>query len=85
MPTMLLEAGESDSAPQADRSPGVGWQSVIDLHDCRTPHLDDIRWVRQTMLEAAARAEATVIGEHFHRFTPHGISGVVVIGESHLA
>jgi spermidine synthase len=37
------------------------------------------------MLEAARRAEATVVSEQFHRFEPHGISGVVVIGESHLA
>lgn len=64
---------------------GVGWQCVVDLHRCGTPHLDEIGWVRLTMLEAARRAEATVVSEHFHRFEPHGISGVVVIGESHLA
>lgn len=64
---------------------GVGWQCVIDLHHCKTPHLDNIDWVRQTMIEAAVRAEATVVSEQFHRFLPHGISGVVVIGESHLA
>ncbi|HEY6578042.1 MAG TPA: adenosylmethionine decarboxylase [Rhizomicrobium sp.] len=63
----------------------VGWQSLLDLHGCCTPHLDDIDWVRRTMLEAANRAKATVVGQHFHRFEPHGISGVVVIGESHLA
>jgi S-adenosylmethionine decarboxylase proenzyme len=27
---------------------------------------------------------ATVIGAHFHTFSPHGVSGVVVIAESHL-
>jgi spermidine synthase len=64
---------------------GIGWQCVIDLHRCATPHLDDLDWVRETMLEAARRAEATIINEQFHRFEPHGISGVVVIGESHLA
>lgn len=37
------------------------------------------------MLEAAYRARATVVGQHFYRFEPQGISGVVVIGESHLA
>jgi spermidine synthase len=63
----------------------IGWQCVIDLHRCATPHLDDLDWVRVTMLEAARRAEATIVNEQFHRFEPHGISGVVVIGESHLA
>ncbi|HEY3638240.1 MAG TPA: adenosylmethionine decarboxylase, partial [Rhizomicrobium sp.] len=66
-------------------STAVGWQCVIDLHNCATPYLDDLGWVRRTMLEAAHRAEATFVSEQFHRFEPHGISGVVVIGESHLA
>jgi spermidine synthase len=70
---------------QMDKNVGVGWQYVVDLHGCTAPKLDDIEWVRDTMLRAAARAGASVVGEQFHRFVPHGISGVVVIGESHLA
>lgn len=70
----------SKEAPSA-----VGWHCVIDLHDCESPYLDDTDWVRQAMLVAASRAEATIVGERFHRFEPQGISGVVIIGESHLA
>jgi spermidine synthase len=76
-----LEPARANSADQR----GVGWQCVIDLHRCATPHLDDVGWVRGTMLEAARRAEATIVSEQFHRFEPHGISGVVVIGKSHFA
>ena len=37
-------------------------------------------------MEAAARkAHATIINSTFHHFSPHGVSGVVVIQESHLA
>jgi spermidine synthase len=71
--------------PLSAAQPSLGWQTLIDLHDCETPHLDDVTWVRAAMLEAAVRAEATIVGERFHRFEPHGISGVVMIGESHLA
>jgi spermidine synthase len=74
-----------DAARSQINSNSVGWQCVVDLHDCETPHLDEIGWVRETMLMAASLAEATVVGEHFHRFRPHGVSGVVIIGESHLA
>ena len=28
--------------------------------------------------------KATIVGSHFHAFSPHGVSGVVVIAESHL-
>ena len=37
------------------------------------------------MVEAAKRAEATIIDVVFHEFNPFGISGVVVIAESHLS
>jgi S-adenosylmethionine decarboxylase len=63
----------------------VGWQAILDLHDCSAPTFDDLGWMRRVLLTAAERAEATVVAEKFHRFSPHGISGVVVIAESHLA
>jgi spermidine synthase len=63
----------------------AGRQVLLDLHKCSTQHLDDIAWARATLTEAARRAHATIIDVMFHKFSPHGISGVVVIAESHLA
>jgi len=37
------------------------------------------------MLQAARACGATVVQTVFHSFNPHGVSGVVVISESHLA
>ena len=37
------------------------------------------------MLEAATRSGATIINSVFHHFSPFGVSGVIVIQESHLA
>jgi S-adenosylmethionine decarboxylase proenzyme len=36
------------------------------------------------MLEAAKKSGATVLGESFHQFSPQGVSGVIIIAESHL-
>lgn len=36
------------------------------------------------MHDAALFAGATIVDERFHSFEPHGVSGVVVIAESHL-
>ncbi len=36
------------------------------------------------LLAAADAMEATIIEARFHAFSPHGVSGVVVIAESHL-
>lgn len=37
------------------------------------------------MIESARIAMATIVADVFHEFNPHGISGVVVIAESHIA
>ena len=37
------------------------------------------------MLEAARKTGATIVTETFHHFSPHGVSGAVIIAESHLA
>jgi S-adenosylmethionine decarboxylase proenzyme len=63
----------------------LGSQVVLDLYDCETDHLDDLEWVRATLESAARVAGATIVEVVFHRFSPWGISGVIVIAESHLA
>ena len=62
-----------------------GSQVVLDLYDCETTHLDDLEWVKTTLVNAALAAGATIVQTVFHKFAPWGISGVVVIAESHLA
>ena len=37
------------------------------------------------MVSAAKEAKATIVEISFHKFSPFGISGVVVIAESHLS
>jgi len=62
-----------------------GSQVVLDLYECETDHLDDLAWVKRTLVNAALAAGATIIETVFHKFSPWGISGVIVIAESHLA
>jgi S-adenosylmethionine decarboxylase len=46
--------------------------------------LNDLKKVEEILVAAAREANATVIESRFHKFSPFGISGVVVIAESHL-
>jgi S-adenosylmethionine decarboxylase proenzyme len=57
----------------------------LDLYECGSDRLDDLEWVKATLTTAARVAGATIVDTVFHRFSPWGISGVVVISESHLA
>lgn len=62
---------------------GVHWTS--ELYGCDPELLDDVDRIGRYMLEAARVAGATIVSSSFHRFAPQGVSGVVVIAESHLA
>jgi len=47
--------------------------------------LDDHELVAELLAEAATEGDATVVQTCMHRFEPHGVSGVVVLAESHVA
>ena len=62
----------------------LGIHLILELQECRPDLLDDLDYVRQTLLEAAESTGATIIGDTFHKFSPQGVTGVVAIAESHL-
>lgn len=57
---------------------------LIELHGCPSDLLDNVGLIERAMCAAAEAAGATVIASRFHRFSPLGVSGVVLIAESHL-
>lgn len=63
----------------------LGRHIVAELSHCDPEILSDLEHVKQAMIKGAEAANAEIRETAFHRFTPHGISGVVVISESHLS
>ena len=63
----------------------LGRHLLLELYDCSAEVLNSVESVKTAMVEAAKRVEATIIDVVFHEFNPFGISGVVVISESHLS
>lgn len=62
-----------------------GRHLLVEYHGCSSQILSDEKGI-QDMMEAAARAAgAHIVGSFFHRFSPQGVSGVVVVEESHLS
>ncbi len=82
---MRSDSVAAASASEFERHATVGSQVVLDLYECETDRLDDVVWVKATLVNAARAAGATIVQTVFHKFAPWGISGVVVIAESHLA
>ena len=63
----------------------LGKHVLLELYNCDRRILDDTGRIETILNEAAVRSGATVVNSVFHTFNPHGVSGVVVIAESHLA
>ena len=62
-----------------------GTHIICELSGCNPQVLTDVDGIRDVMVSAAKEANAEVLKTAFHRFQPHGVSGVVVIAESHLS
>jgi S-adenosylmethionine decarboxylase len=63
----------------------LGRQILAEFYGCPPEILNDIQRIERTMVDAALEAGAEVREVAFHKFSPQGVSGVVVISESHLA
>lgn len=63
----------------------LGKHILVEFFGCSAEVLNDVNRVEQLMTAAAIQSGATVIQSSFHHFSPFGVSGVVVIQESHLA
>ena len=63
----------------------LGTHIVCELSGCDPRSLTDVAAVEKMMVGAAKEANATIVETAFHRFQPHGVSGVGVIQESHLS
>ena len=59
--------------------------TLLELHGCPAALLANTDALRPLLLDAVRAAGATVVTEVFHNFSPHGVSGVIVIAESHVA
>jgi len=63
----------------------LGKQLLVEFTGCEPGRLSDPEFIAQAMLRAAQASGATVVTHSFHHFAPLGVSGVVIISESHLA
>lgn len=63
----------------------LGNHYIVEASGCNPEILKSVEKVEQIMVKAAERAKVQVWSISFHRFRPHGVSGVVVISESHLS
>ncbi len=61
----------------------AGTHLLVDLWGARS--LDDPAAIDRALRACAEASGATVLGGDFHRFEPNGVSGVLLLAESHIS
>lgn len=63
----------------------LGKHIILEVHGVDGRLLNNIAKIEDIMTKAVRLCGATIIKPFFHQFSPHGISGVIVIAESHFS
>jgi S-adenosylmethionine decarboxylase proenzyme len=59
--------------------------TLLELHGCDSALLRDSQALKPILSAAVRAGGGTIVTEMFHDFSPHGVTGVIVISESHVA
>lgn len=63
----------------------MGRHFIFELFGCDGIILDDLAKIEGALVAGAEKAGVTVVGKVFHKFAPQGVTGVVIIAESHIS
>jgi S-adenosylmethionine decarboxylase len=78
------EEQQKDYFVERDGMKFAGTHLLIDIWGAT--RLDDPTHIDEKLREAAIATGATILHSHFHHFSPNGgVSGVVVLAESHIS
>lgn len=62
-----------------------GTHYIFDLYGCDYHEITDAENLESVLLEAAATAKMEVLHSHFHSFSPHGVTGLILLSTSHIS
>ena len=63
----------------------LGRHLIVEYSDCDQSILNNLDQLEKHLNESVRKAGATIVKSSFHRYNPQGVSGVVVIAESHIS
>ncbi len=63
----------------------LGTHLLLELKDCNPQLLNNLEYIRESLLQTAKDIGAHVVGESFHQFSPQGVTGILSIAESHIS
>jgi S-adenosylmethionine decarboxylase proenzyme len=62
-----------------------GLHIIVEFYGCTFSKLNDISFIKNTLIKAAHAAHCTVLHSYFHPFQPQGVTGFISLAESHIS
>lgn len=63
----------------------IGYHYIVEATGCNPEVLGDPDAMRETLIQAARAGGMGLRTSYFYRFAPSGVSGVVIVSESHIS
>ncbi len=62
----------------------IGRQAIMDVYDYKKIDVENIEEIKEMLIKSAKESNLHIVDSKFHKFEPIGISGVLILAESHL-
>lgn len=72
----------TDIGPQVNKE--FGQHYIVEFLECSPEKISHVSEVEKSFLKAAEESRATVISNYFYQFEPQGVTGVLLLAESHF-
>lgn len=64
---------------------GAGVHCILELRGCPFELLDDEKFIRETLSQAAQKAHSELLTLTSHKFDPQGVTALGLLAESHIS
>lgn len=79
-----LSSQNKISSSETTPLPPLGLHYLAECHNCNPDTIYDAKFVEKLLIATAKHCHASIVDSKFHHFEPYGVSGVVIIEESHF-
>ncbi len=68
---------------QSEKS--FGQHYLVEMIGCDPEKIKYVQDVEKVLLQAAKKSQATIVKSFFHQYEPYGVTGIILISESHFS
>jgi len=62
-----------------------GVHYLLEFFGCAKEQMDSLPFWRKLLRQAVKDSDFTVLNKHFYKFSPHGITGYLLLSSSHIS